>query len=276
MKICDNVYQIKIDFKIANRIKRYVYVYLITGKYCYLIDSGILGSEREISKYMKSIGRSIDEIKAIFLTHCHPDHIGGVADIKKLTNCIIYAYDKEKDLIENIDNQFANRPIPDFYKLVNKSVKIDKIINENDVINLEENINIKVISTSGHSIGSTSFIYEDKNIIFTGDAIPDINDTPIFENYNESIKSLYKILDIYNINFCCPAWDKIYKNNEIKDNLTKSISYLEKFRNCVLDTYKKYENLDENDKIKIICKNMDWDFNKINPLLKKSIKACLE
>lgn len=76
MKLCEGVHQIRIDFQVTKRIKRYVYVYLIEGKYCYLIDSGVAGSEKVILKYMESIGRKITEIKGIFLTHAHPDHIG--------------------------------------------------------------------------------------------------------------------------------------------------------------------------------------------------------
>lgn len=66
MKICENVYQIKIDFNVTPEIKRYVYIYLITGKYCYLIDAGVAGSESIIGSYMEALGRDISEIKAIF------------------------------------------------------------------------------------------------------------------------------------------------------------------------------------------------------------------
>lgn len=56
MKISDNVYQIKIDFQVAKGIRRFVYVYLITGENCYLIDSGVAGSEKEIESYMNKLG----------------------------------------------------------------------------------------------------------------------------------------------------------------------------------------------------------------------------
>ena len=36
--------------------------------------------------------------------------------------------------MEDIDRQFAERPIPNFYKLVNASVKIDKILTEGETI----------------------------------------------------------------------------------------------------------------------------------------------
>lgn len=58
MKISENVYQMRIDFQVTEQVKRFVYVYLITGKYCYLVDAGVSGSERIIEEFMKETGRS--------------------------------------------------------------------------------------------------------------------------------------------------------------------------------------------------------------------------
>lgn len=71
------VRQIKIDFNVTPQIKRYVFVYLIkTDTGCYLIDSGVAGSELLIEKAVIESGYHPSDIKAIFLTHAHPDHIG--------------------------------------------------------------------------------------------------------------------------------------------------------------------------------------------------------
>ena len=37
------IHQIKIDFNVTDKIKRYVYVYIVEGEQCYLIDSGVAG-----------------------------------------------------------------------------------------------------------------------------------------------------------------------------------------------------------------------------------------
>ena len=56
-----------------------------------MIDSGVYGCEKQIEQYLKTIGRNISEIKAIFLTHAHPDHIGTAAWFKENVGCRIYA-----------------------------------------------------------------------------------------------------------------------------------------------------------------------------------------
>ena len=85
MRISDYVHQIRIDFQVTPEVQRYVFVYLLVGEKCCLIDAGVAGSEAVISAYMKKLGRDISEIKALFLTHAHPDHIGAAAAIKEIS-----------------------------------------------------------------------------------------------------------------------------------------------------------------------------------------------
>lgn len=125
MKIAENVHLIRKDFLVTPEVKRYINIYLITGENCYLIDSGIAGSEKIIEKYLHFIGRNISDIKEIFLTHSQPDHIGGAADIQKNSNCKVYAPMPEVEWIQDIDLQYRERPIPNFYKLLAKSVNVD-------------------------------------------------------------------------------------------------------------------------------------------------------
>ena len=174
------IHQIKIDFNVTEKIKRYVFVYLIEGKHCYLVDSGVYGSEKIIKEYMISIGRCITDIKAIFLTHAHPDHIGAAAYFQEKVGCDIYAAKGEQRWVENIDLEFQERPIPNFYKLAGKSAKVTDVVTDRERIALDETFDVQVIATPGHSVDEMSYVIGDA--AFIGDAVPIKGDIPIYIN----------------------------------------------------------------------------------------------
>lgn len=274
MLVTNNIYQIKIKFDITEKIKRFVYVYLITGKYCYLIDSGVDGSEKQISAYMKKIGRDIKEIKAIFLTHSHPDHIGGAAAIKQITGCNIYASKEACRWSEDIDLQYKERPILNFYTLVNSSIKIDNIIENNQVIYLEPEISILPIFTPGHSHDLVSYLFQEKETIFIGDLIPTKNDLPIIVDYDASIFSLYKVLELKGVRWYCPAWDRSYHDIEIKAVITTGIKILQQLKQTVHEL--KNNQVDNNDLVSLVYQKLGIDESIYNPLFQRSILACYE
>lgn len=87
------VHQIRIDFAVTEQVKRYVFVYLIEAEACYLVDSGVYGSEEQIVQYMKTIGRDISEVKAVFLTHAHPDQF--LTDWARVCSLVMQSLSKE-------------------------------------------------------------------------------------------------------------------------------------------------------------------------------------
>ena len=219
--------RIRIDFNVTEKIQRFVYLYVIVSKDIHLIDTGVAGTETIVEEYLKSIGRDISEVKSILLTHSHPDHIGSASRIKELSGCTVYACEAEKSWIENIDEQFAERPIPNFYTLLNKSVSVDKVLKDNDILTLEEGVTIKVIDTRGHSAGSLSFLWIEQGELFTGDSIPAIGEkTPIYVSAKDSIETLRKLLALDGVKRYLPAWDDIYDKYNGKAAIIKSLDYL--------------------------------------------------
>ncbi|MGN1277030.1 MAG: MBL fold metallo-hydrolase [Floccifex sp.] len=257
-----NVVQIKIDFSLTENIQRFVYVYLILGKNCYLIDAGVKGCKEKIEGVMHEYGKNISDLKAIFLTHSHPDHIGGVYELKQASHCKVYIHESEKDWLQDIDLQYQHRPIPNFYNLVSHSVQVDGFIKDQDKIELESNLSLYVHETSGHSIGSVCYEWKEQNILFTGDALPNIHDIPIFVDWKASLDSLHSLQQLSNP-MICPAWDRIYQKEEYYDILQKSMDYLNQFRDLVS------LNLSVID----ICKGLGLNPESINPLLIQSIHS---
>ena len=58
----------KINFKVTERVRRFVYVYIIEAENCYLIDSGVYGCKKQIVDYLARIGRKPEAVKAMSLS----------------------------------------------------------------------------------------------------------------------------------------------------------------------------------------------------------------
>jgi glyoxylase-like metal-dependent hydrolase (beta-lactamase superfamily II) len=57
--------------------------FLITEKRLSLIDAGMVGSRLMLERYLRRIGRRLDELDTIICSHGHPDHIGGVHELSR-------------------------------------------------------------------------------------------------------------------------------------------------------------------------------------------------
>lgn len=273
MKIAENVHLIRKEFYVTPEVKRYINIYLITGESCYLIDSGVSGSEKIIDEYLHSIGRNMSDIKGIFLTHAHPDHIGGAAEIKRITDCKVYAPMLELEWIEDIDIQYRERPIPNFYTLLSESVKVDVPLQDGDMVTLEEGLEICALLTRGHSHGSMSFILGN-NLIFTGDAIPVAHDLPIFVDYEQSLYSLDRINELSDVQYFCPAWDEIYDKTRLKEVINDSKRMLRKLKDAVYQVEMECKQYPETEKLTTIFEQAHILQYAGNPLVVKSIDAC--
>ena len=106
-------------------------------------------------------------LKYVFLTHAHADHILALYKMLEEYDIKVVANIKEKDmLIKKVDNCAS------VFGLEQKAFKLEKFIfvNDGEYIDFDD-IKIKCISTPGHTKGSTCYLIENENILFTGDTI---------------------------------------------------------------------------------------------------------
>ena len=274
MKLCNTVHRIRIDFCVTPAVRRYVYVYLIEGRDCYLIDAGTAGSETVIEWYLHRLGRPLSDIKAIFLTHSHPDHIGGAAALKRMTGCTVYASAAERPWIEDIDRQFRERPIPNFHALAGASVTVDTVVKQGDIIAPEPGITLSVMETPGHSCGSVSYAYPEQNAIFCGDAIPMADDLPILVDWEQSRQSVQRILQQNDLRLCFPAWDRAYAGSEIERAAQCALSLLDRMHLCVKQSGLTPETL-TSEALRMLAQQMGMNPSACNPLFRTSAAACL-
>lgn len=275
MKISDGLHRLKIRFNVTENIERFVYLYLIIGKKVHIIDTGVAGAEVYIANTLEGLGRDIKDVSSILLTHSHPDHIGSAQTLKELSSCYVYACEEEKPWIENIDVQYEERPIPNFYKLVNKSTQVEVIINDGDILPLEKGISLKVLDTKGHSQGSLSFYWVEERIMFTGDSIPVIGEIPIFISVNDSIDSLKKLLLIPDVNYYLSAWDNIFEKEHGITNIRKSLEHLISIDKTIRTVLSENSGLNKEGIYKKVCLSLNLSHLIDNPLFRQSVYASI-
>lgn len=247
------VHPIRIEFEVTPEIRRFVYIYLIEGERLYLVDAGVAGSEGIVCEYLEKLGRRVEELDGLFLTHSHPDHIGAAAALKRLSGCTVYACAGEKEWIEDIERQFTERPIPNFHRLLHESVRIDRLVEDGDAIACEEGVTLKVIGSPGHSAQSLSFLLCESGDLFTGDAVPVPGDIPIYVSASQSMETLRRLGDLGGISHFYSAWDEPHDAAGGKAAVGQALARMEQIDEVVSEVVAGHPGLEFDALYPFIC-----------------------
>jgi glyoxylase-like metal-dependent hydrolase (beta-lactamase superfamily II) len=240
LRVAKNIHALKIPFSLAISpgisVERVVYVYLIYGSRIYLIDTGVASSVDAIFNYIKKTGRRPEEIAMAVLTHSHPDHIGGAAEIQKVTGCPIAAHGAEKSWIEDPELQCKERPVPGFRSIVGGPARVDRILEDGDVIELEDGLHLEMFHVPGHSKGSVALLLREDMALFSGDAIPLTGDAPIYDDALESVRSIKKLKSITGLKWLLSAWDDPQEGDDAYRSMDEGLGYIQRVHAAVLKT----------------------------------------
>jgi hydroxyacylglutathione hydrolase len=270
MQVTEHVHALKVPFPASTR---FVYAYLIYGKQVSLVDSGIAPAKEMIFDYLQKTGRDPKDIRFLFQTHSHGDHIGLSAEIKRISGCQIVAHAAEKDWIEDIDKQYRERPTPTFRSYVQESAKVDRTVKDGEVIDLGGGESMKVIHTPGHSAGSISFVHTPDGALFSGDAVPAAGALPIYSDVFVNVRSIRKLKAVQGLKALFSSWHDPIVGEKVYLTLDEALAYVQRVHEVVRRTNADEPSLDGKELTIRVLKALGIPENMASPIVVTTIEA---
>lgn len=182
-KFHPQVTQIGADYGPSSHVE----LYLLEGDTLALIDTGCIDTpERFIAPALKERGRDLKDVQLILNTHAHFDHAGGNACVAATSKCEVWMSAYETAAAKDLDQQFDQYFLPDYhltnsthlaeaardeFKKLGEPSPVNRPIQADQVLNLGRGIELRVIPTPGHTLGSVCFYWEREGMVFTGDSV---------------------------------------------------------------------------------------------------------
>ena len=152
--------ELKIDTWVGDPTNCYI-IFDEDSKEIMVIDPA--GDVDKIVDMIKNILKG--NLKYIYLTHCHGDHIAGVTELKNQCGgkILIHRFDREglNDVNINLSTVIDLPAI---------ELEADSRIDDKDLLHLG-NLTFKVIHTPGHTKGSSSLYCQEQGCLFSGDTL---------------------------------------------------------------------------------------------------------
>ncbi len=124
-----------------------------------LINTGLDGSMPMLSSNIQELGFRLSDVKVLLATHVHFDHVGAMAEIKKITGAklMISRYDAQVLADGGFSDHIFGGKSAQF-----EPVKADRLLRPNDIISLG-GTDVRVLHHPGHTKGANSFLVDVKD-----------------------------------------------------------------------------------------------------------------
>ena len=170
-------------------------IYLIKfGEESALVDAGCGLAMERLFANIRKCGTDPQRIKYLLLTHCHYDHTGGAAELKRRIGLDIVAHELDAPFLEAGDNRVT---AANWYGAKLEPFRVDrKLAGSGDDILLGGR-KIEVLHAPGHSPGSVVYLAESDGlkVMFAQDVHGPIEPS-FLSNRKDYDKSLRMLLEI--------------------------------------------------------------------------------
>ena len=144
-----------------------------------LIDSGLPGSAPQLAQALRDLGHDPGEVRRLFLTHFHEDHIGGAAEVASWGDVTVYAHHADAPFIRGAAAGPDAGDLEDWERELLASVRAGMPDVKPDPVRVDVELSggevlddgALVIAVPGHTPGSAALFLPGPGVLFTGDTI---------------------------------------------------------------------------------------------------------
>ena len=171
-----------------------------------LIDTGLPKSDDKIVAAIESTGKNITDLKHIILTHCHPDHSGSVAALKRRSGARVYMHPVDAVMVRKGETTRPMSPAPGLLRGLMYRMFIPKKPTPIEPCAIDQEIDdgtelpiaggIKAIHIPGQCAGQVALLWPRRKVLFAADAcanMPTFGYALCYEDLEEGKRSLRKL-----------------------------------------------------------------------------------
>jgi glyoxylase-like metal-dependent hydrolase (beta-lactamase superfamily II) len=179
-----------------------------------LIDTGIPGSAPTIVEAVRSIGRDARDIRHILVTHCHSDHSGSLAEMKRLTGATAMMHPLDAAMVRIGKAIRPLHPAPGLLNAIICRFLLPGAPSEIEPAEIEHEVqdgetlpgNLRAIHVPGHCAGQLALVWpQHGGVLIAADVAANVVGlalSPMYEDVVEGRRSLAK-LSALEFEFAC-------------------------------------------------------------------------
>lgn len=170
-------------------------IYLVSVDGCAaLIDAGCGDATDMILANGEAVGANPARIEALLLTHCHYDHVGGAAALRRRLGCKVVAHTLDAACIETGDHEVS---AASWYGAHLERCAVDRKLSGAGEELVLGGRTINAIHIPGHSPGSVAYLVESqgRRVVFAQDVHGPLHPS-LLSNAGDYRNSLLRLLEL--------------------------------------------------------------------------------
>ena len=183
-----------------------VNAFLIDDGELTLIDTGVPDSAGKIVAAVESLGKKPADIRHIIVTHCHPDHAGSLAALKRLTQAHVYMHAADAAMVRKGEGKRPMTPAPGLLRRLMYNLFVARSSGTIEPCAVDHEIDegaelpiaggLQALHVPGHCAGQLALLWPRRRLLFVADAasnMPTFGLSLGYENLQEGLRSLARI-----------------------------------------------------------------------------------